>query len=132
MPLDANLIVNSRLMPFVNCPPHSQLNVSIDRKRGGNLDEVHKFIEETFPEEDVSDSKEYLPVKKRCNDIFGTQLKYILNRDKVTLWKVFDAFENNKERLKISDWAITETTLEEVFLQKKRFDSPAPSGMKYD
>ena len=93
------------------------LNVSVDRKRGGDLAAVHQFIEESFPEDEVRDGEERVPVKKRCNDIFGTQLKYILNRDKVTLWKVFDAFENNKERLKITDWAITETTLEEVFLK---------------
>ncbi len=30
---------------------------------------------------------------------------------------VFEQFETNKERLHITDWAITNTTLEEVFLK---------------
>ena len=82
------------------------LHASIDRKGGGKLEEVHDFIDKLFP-----------VGKKRFADTFGTQVKYVIKRDNVVLWKVFEEFEKNKDRLKISDWAITETTLEEVFLK---------------
>ena len=92
------------------------LQASINRKAGGKLDAVHKFIDELFPEPEELKGQEFT-VKKRFADTFGTQVKYVIKRDHVILWKVFEAFEKNKERLSLSDWAITETTLEEVFLK---------------
>ncbi len=38
-------------------------------------------------------------------------------KEAVSLEKVFQMMEENKERLNITDWAITNTTLEEVFLR---------------
>ena len=92
------------------------LQASINRKAGGKLEDVHAFIDELFPERPELKEQGF-GVKKRFADTFGTQVKYVIKRDYVVLWKVFEAFEKNKARLKLSDWAITETTLEEVFLK---------------
>ena len=42
--------------------------------------------------------------------------KFELQRESVKLSKVFAALEGAKERLGVKDWGVTETTLEEVFI----------------
>jgi len=57
-----------------------------------------------------------IPQAKLMNNLAGTR-SYEIPKNEVTLEFVFEIMEGNKERLKITDWAITNTTLEEVFLK---------------
>lgn len=67
-------------------------------------DPVEKFV------------KKILPGATLLNSLAGTR-NYQVPRKDVTLERVFEEFESNKEKLHITDWAITNTTLEEVFLR---------------
>ena len=48
---------------------------------------------------------------------FEGNYAFELPREDVELSRLFKTIEENKERLAISDWGLTETTLEEVFLK---------------
>ena len=50
------------------------------------------------------------------NSINGSYT-YELPRNDVDLANLFETMETNANRLKINDWGITETTLEEVFFK---------------
>jgi len=50
------------------------------------------------------------------NQLSGTR-NYRIPKEQVTLYKTFRKVEKYKEKLHITDWAITNTTLEEVFLR---------------
>ena len=50
------------------------------------------------------------------NKLSGTR-NYQVPKGIFSLDYIFSAMEENKEKLSITDWAITNTTLEEVFLQ---------------
>lgn len=78
--------------------------LSVQVARNGNEEEVHKFILELVPQAVL------------INKLSGTR-HYQVPKKSITLDKVFQHMEENKERLRITDWAITNTTLEEVFLR---------------
>lgn len=70
-----------------------------------------------------------LPGTNLLNSLAGTRNYQVPKRevalDKVREYfvvnlQVFEEFENVKEKLHITDWAITNTTLEEVFLRIAR------------
>lgn len=65
--------------------------------------------------------KAFLPGATLLNSLAGTR-NYQVPKGDVTLEKVFEEFENKKEKLHITDWAITNTTLEEVFLRISHMD----------
>jgi len=54
---------------------------------------------------------------KLVNEPLGGTSKFEIKREEIVLSQVFRTFEAEKKRLRISDWGITETTLEEVFLR---------------
>jgi len=56
-----------------------------------------------------------LPNSILVNHLSSTR-NYQVPKEIVALDRVFEAIENERERLHITDWAITNTTLEEVFL----------------
>ena len=66
---------------------------------------VEDFVSKTFP-----------TAKLMMNSINGSYT-YEIPRGDVDLAKVFKVMEANAEALKINDWGITETTLEEVFFK---------------
>jgi len=51
--------------------------------------------------------------------ISGTQ-KFEISSDQVTLAQVFRLMTENKQRLRIRDWGIANTTLEEAFIKISR------------
>ena len=57
------------------------------------------------------------PSAKRLNNPIGGKFKYEVVREDVVLSEVFKKVEEDKEKMHITDWGITETTLEEVFLK---------------
>ena len=67
---------------------------------------VEDFVSKTFP-----------TAKLMMNSINGSYT-YEIPRGDVDLANVFKVMETNAEALKINDWGITETTLEEVFLRQ--------------
>jgi len=67
--------------------------------------EVRQFVQNLFPS------------AKLLSEPLGGTSKFEVKREEVTLSRVFGEFEGAKEELNISDWGITETTLEEVFLK---------------
>ena len=78
--------------------------LAVQVARGTSDEDADKFIRELIPE---------------CillNELAGTR-NYEVLKGHVTLENVFRAMEENKDRLGITDWAITNTTLEEVFLK---------------
>jgi ABC-type multidrug transport system ATPase subunit len=68
---------------------------------------VNQFVTELFPRAS--------PLGKQ----FGGTFKYEIPRSDVTLSRVFELMEapDTRAKLKLVDWALTETTLEEVFLK---------------
>jgi len=60
--------------------------------------------------------RKMIPRAVLLNELAGTR-NYEVDKHDVTLEAVFRAMEENKEALNITDWAITNTTLEEVFLK---------------
>jgi len=81
--------------------------VSVQVARGHDQKVVDQFI------------KELAPRAILLNSLSGTR-NYQVPKECVTLGEVFSAMETNKERLHITDWAITNTSLEEVFLRISR------------
>lgn len=77
--------------------------------KGHTQEPVEKFV------------KRVLPGASLLNSLAGTR-NYQVPKGDVTLEKVFEEFEGNKEKLHITDWAITNTTLEEVFLRISHMD----------
>jgi len=74
-------------------------------------------IAKGFPEEPVDTFiKKLAPGALLVNKLSGTR-SYQLPQGAVTLDRVFAQVEKHKEKLHITDWAITNTTLEEVFLR---------------
>ena len=73
----------------------------------GATDAVAAFVRAAFPGEGA--------VTPMGDPVNGTA-KFELKRGAVKLSTVFEALEGAKEKLGITDWGITETTLEEVFL----------------
>jgi ABC-type multidrug transport system ATPase subunit len=67
--------------------------------------QVEEFIATNFP-----------TAKLMMNSINGSYT-YELPRNDVDLANLFETMERNANRLKINDWGITETTLEEVFFK---------------
>lgn len=65
--------------------------------------EAHKFVANLIPGVTL------------INELAGTR-NYEVPKAGVSLEGVFQEMENNKDRLHITDWAITNTTLEEVRL----------------
>eukprot|EP01118_Nematostelium_gracile_P008164 TRINITY_DN2698_c0_g1_i3.p1 TRINITY_DN2698_c0_g1~~TRINITY_DN2698_c0_g1_i3.p1 ORF type:complete len:600 (+),score=136.61 TRINITY_DN2698_c0_g1_i3:37-1800(+) len=60
--------------------------------------------------------RQLIPNVVLINELAGTR-NYEVAKDSISLEKAFECFEREKERLHITDWAITNTTLEEVFLK---------------
>ncbi len=80
------------------------LSVATDANEDGQK-EVEDFIATNFP-----------TAKPMMNSINGSYT-YELPRNDVDLANLFETMEMNANRLKIKDWGITETTLEEVFFK---------------
>eukprot|EP01114_Cavostelium_apophysatum_P020991 TRINITY_DN7191_c0_g1_i5.p1 TRINITY_DN7191_c0_g1~~TRINITY_DN7191_c0_g1_i5.p1 ORF type:complete len:1762 (+),score=405.22 TRINITY_DN7191_c0_g1_i5:86-5371(+) len=59
---------------------------------------------------------ELCPNATLINQLSGT-CTYQVPKGSISLDRVFEMMETNKERLNITDWAVTNTTLEEVFLK---------------
>lgn len=60
------------------------------------------------------------PIPSSCallEDSIGGVSKFEISRKDVVLSKVFEQLNSNMAAYEISDWGITETTLEEVFLK---------------
>ena len=64
----------------------------------------------------VSNSKLMHENQMLMESSVGGAADFSLPRSDVRLSAVFEVMESQRERLGISDWGITETTLEEVFL----------------
>lgn len=94
------------------------LGVSADLKhRFGEGFKVSVQVAKHEDDKPVDDFvKEHLPGAVLINELAGSR-NYQVGKDEVKLHEVFELFETNKERLHITDWAITNTTLEEVFLR---------------
>ncbi|PRP80817.1 ABC transporter A family member 2 isoform 2 [Planoprotostelium fungivorum] len=60
--------------------------------------------------------RQMIPQVILINELAGTR-NYEVPRTAIQLSEIFSQMESNKERLNITDWAITNTTLEEVFLK---------------
>jgi len=78
--------------------------LSVQVARGMSDQPAHEFIKKLIPEAIL------------LNELAGTR-NYEVSKEHVTLEAVFKAMEENKDKLNITDWAITNTTLEEVFLK---------------
>jgi ABC-type multidrug transport system ATPase subunit len=77
--------------------------LSVQVAKGYDQEPVDQFI------------KQIAPSAVLLNSLSGTR-NYQVPKKSVTLDQVFQAMETNKLSLHITDWAITNTTLEEVFL----------------
>lgn len=60
--------------------------------------------------------REIAPGASLLNHLAGTR-NYQVSKNAISLRKAFEELDKHKERLNITDWAITNTTLEEVFLR---------------
>jgi len=78
--------------------------VSIQVSKGNKEEPADEFVHKLVPGAIL------------LNELAGTR-NYNVPKEGVFLDSIFDEFEKNKERLHITDWAITNTTLEEVFLR---------------
>ena len=74
-------------------------------------DKVKALVNETFPADGAV---------RQLGKTLNGQSKFELVREHVKLSQVFAALEGAKEKLGVTDWGITETTLEEVFLHLMR------------
>jgi ABC-type multidrug transport system ATPase subunit len=75
-------------------------------QKGANGEDLHKYI------------LSFLPDARLLNELAGTRNYEIPKKgNNVSLDDVFEKMEAKKEELRIQDWAITNTTLEEVFLK---------------
>jgi len=83
--------------------------LAVQVARGRSDAEADQFIRELIPQCEL------------INELAGTR-NYEVPKSAVTLESVFKAMEENKDRLGITDWAITNTTLEEVFLKISMHD----------
>merc|ERR1711871_806648 len=61
--------------------------------------------------------KKLMPSARLLDDSIGGTSKFEVIRSDVILSKVYEELESQKAELGITDWLITETTLEEVFLK---------------
>jgi len=62
-------------------------------------------------------------------------LVYQVNKQDVAIDKLFEAIDESKAALEIKDWGLSQTSLEEVFLDivsKSPDDAPTPEGKRYD
>ena len=78
---------------------------------------IEQFMKELFVRE-VEEGEE--PPPSSCallEDSIGGVSKFEISRNDVVLSRVFERLNGSMEELQISDWGITETTLEEVFLK---------------
>merc|ERR1712195_331056 len=75
---------------------------------------IENYMKSLFVQEgqDVSTSSCQL-----LEDSIGGVSKFEISRNDVVLSKVFQKLNSDMVELEISDWGITETTLEEVFLK---------------
>jgi len=58
-----------------------------------------------------------------------------VNKQDVAIDKLFEAIDESKAALEIKDWGLSQTSLEEVFLDivsKSPDDAPTPEGKRYD
>jgi ABC-type multidrug transport system ATPase subunit len=81
----------------------SGFKLSIQVEKGYDTEPASQFIHKLFP---------------HCvliNEISGTK-NFQIPKKEVFLEHIFEEMEKNKKELHITDWAITNTTLEEVFL----------------
>eukprot|EP01117_Protostelium_nocturnum_P005789 TRINITY_DN2086_c0_g1_i1.p1 TRINITY_DN2086_c0_g1~~TRINITY_DN2086_c0_g1_i1.p1 ORF type:complete len:977 (-),score=310.06 TRINITY_DN2086_c0_g1_i1:119-3049(-) len=78
--------------------------LSLQVGRGADETPAHNFIMELIPRAVL------------LNQLAGTR-NYEVPKDSITLESIFREMESHKEELHITDWAITNTTLEEVFLK---------------
>eukprot|EP01119_Soliformovum_irregulare_P017548 TRINITY_DN5236_c0_g1_i2.p1 TRINITY_DN5236_c0_g1~~TRINITY_DN5236_c0_g1_i2.p1 ORF type:complete len:874 (+),score=298.14 TRINITY_DN5236_c0_g1_i2:32-2623(+) len=80
------------------------LNLSIQVAKGRNAEAAHSFIMSLAPEAIL------------LNELSGTR-NYKIPKGSLTLDVMFEEMESMKSELGITDWAVTNTTLEEVFLK---------------
>jgi len=78
--------------------------LSVQVAKNGNEEQVDQFV------------KQIAPNAILLNSLSGTR-NYQIPKGSVTLDQVFYNFESKKSELNLTDWAITNTTLEEVFLR---------------
>lgn len=94
------------------------IGVSADLKhRFGEGFKVSVQVAKHHNEEPVDEFvRKLLPGATLINELAGFR-NYQVAKEGVKLHEVFEQFEENKEKLHVTDWAITNTTLEEVFLR---------------
>jgi len=68
-----------------------------------SLEDIKNFVSNEFPEAILQEEHSEL-------------LTYSLPKEKLTLGSVFEKMEQNKSQLNISDYSVSQTTLEEVFI----------------
>ena len=84
-----------------------------------SIPEVDDIIKRTFPESSIT-------------EVFGgTGRKYDIGQIK-SLSFAFQQLETNKEKLKISEYSITQTTLEQVFLHFAKHQELPPENFVWD
>eukprot|EP00004_Rigifila_ramosa_P026391 TRINITY_DN818_c0_g1_i1.p1 TRINITY_DN818_c0_g1~~TRINITY_DN818_c0_g1_i1.p1 ORF type:complete len:1668 (-),score=437.00 TRINITY_DN818_c0_g1_i1:51-5054(-) len=71
-------------------------------------DNVRRFLEQTFP-------------GARMLEAHGGQVKYDVPKQALTLSGIFAKIEAERERLQIIDYAVCQTTLEQIFIQKAKY-----------
>jgi len=82
----------------------SGFKLSMQVSKGNSAEPAHNFVNKLMPGITL------------INELAGTR-NYQVPKDSVTLANVFESMESEKEKLNITDWAITNTTLEEVFMR---------------
>eukprot|EP01117_Protostelium_nocturnum_P005730 TRINITY_DN2068_c0_g1_i1.p1 TRINITY_DN2068_c0_g1~~TRINITY_DN2068_c0_g1_i1.p1 ORF type:complete len:1746 (+),score=587.77 TRINITY_DN2068_c0_g1_i1:107-5344(+) len=87
--------------------------------RGENDAPAHEFLMNLIPQAVL------------LNELAGTR-NYEVPKESISLETVFREMETHKEELKITDWAITNTTLEEVFLKISMGDDKPKKRIQSD
>merc|ERR1712166_1535027 len=78
---------------------------------------IEQLMKEVFTQE-VEEGQDVIPSScALLEDSIGGVSKFEISRNDVVLSKVFGQLNSKMEEYEISDWGITETTLEEVFLK---------------
>jgi len=91
--------------------------ITSSNKTQEHAKKIEKLMKTIFTQE-VEEGED--PIPSSCallEDSIGGVSKFEIARNDVVLSKVFEQLNSNMAEYEISDWGITETTLEEVFLK---------------
>jgi hypothetical protein len=83
----------------------SGFKVSISIEKNGDWQEIDEFVKGEMARDAV------------LTDQMSRMRTYEIRKDAISLDQAFQIVEQNRHRLKITDWAISNTSLEEVFLE---------------